>query len=262
MRIAPVPRVVRTPSIAARDGRSTLSSRWASGVADFDAGIGGGLTHGGVHEFYAAEAGDDAAAAGMVAAIAIGMSGNARPVLWLRTEGAVARSGVMQGAGWVELGGTPETCLFALVEDGKSLLRAAGDAVRSGAPGVVIVEAWGAMPELDLTASRRLLLATEKSGVTLCLLRINAEPVPSAAATRWQVAAAPSQALAANAVGAPVFDMELLRQRAGPSGLRWRLEWNRDRCTFCDAASSRAVVPVPARRPVADTGAGALRRIA
>lgn len=262
MRIALVPRVVRTPFFTARGGRSVASSRWATSVAGLDDIIGGGFVYGGVHEFYATEAGDGAAAAGMVAALAIGMSGNARPVLWLRTKGAVAASGVMQGAGWAELGGTPETCLFALVEDGKTLLRAAGDAVRSGAPGVVIVEAWGRLPELDLTASRRLLLATEKSGVTLCLLRINADPVPSAAATRWQVAAAPSQALAANAMGAPTFDMELLRQRAGPSGLCWRLEWNRDRCTFCDAASSGAVVSVPARRPVADTGTGPLRLIA
>ena len=266
MRIVSAPSPLPAGPFSAEGRRATPPPPWATTVAAFDAGIGGGFARGGVHEFYAAKADDGTAAAGLVAALAIGMSGNARAVLWLRTERAVRASGVMQGAGWTELGGTPATCLFALVEDTKSLLRAGGDALRSGAPGVVIVEGWGRMPELDLTASRRLLLAAERSGVTLLLLRIDAQPVPSAAATRWQVASAPSRALAANAPGLPAFDMELLRQRSGPSGLRWRLEWDRDRRIFRDAALSGAVVPVPVRRPVAGTGTGplpeTLRRIA
>lgn len=266
MRIAPASSPVETGRFAAAERRSVRSPPWATSISGLDTSIGGGFAHGGVHEFYAAETGDETAAAGLVAALAIGMSGHARPVLWLRTEGAVRASGVMQGAGWAELGGTPATCLFVLVDDAQSLLRAASDALRSGAPGVVILEGWGRMPELDLTASRRLLLAAEKSGVTLLLLRIDAEPVPSAAATRWQVAVAPSQALAANAPGMPAFDMELLRQRSGPSGLRWRLEWDRDRRIFRDAALSGTVVPVPVRRPLADSGTGplpeTLRRIA
>src|SRR3546814_11674827 len=83
------------------------------------------------------------------------------------------------------------------------------------------------MSELDLTASRRLALAAEKSGTTLLLLRTGADPVPSAAQTRWSVASAPSRAFAANAPGTPTFDITLLRQRSGPSGTSWRLEWNR-----------------------------------
>lgn len=258
----PAPPSVETGRFAVSKSRVVAPGLWATTLSTFDVSIGGGFAHGAVHEFYAAEIGDATAAAGLVAALAIGMSGQVRTVLWLRTERAVRASGVMQGAGWADFGGDPSACLFALVDDSKNLLRAASDALRSGAPGVVIVEGWGRMPELDLTASRRLLLAAEKSGVTLLLLRIDADPVSSAAATRWQVAAAPSRALAANAPGMPAFDMELLRQRSGPSGLRWRLEWDRDRRLFRDAALSGAVVPVPVRRPVADSGTGPLRRIA
>jgi protein ImuA len=108
------------------------------------------------------------------------------------------------------------------------------------------------------TANRRLALATEKSGVSLFLLRIDAMPVPSAAETRWQVAAAPSRALPGQAPGLPTFDITLLRQRSGPSGLDWRLEWDRDQRKFREAAVSGAVVPVPARGPAADGAAGSL----
>jgi protein ImuA len=118
------------------------------------------------------------------------------------------------------------------------------------------------MPELDLTASRRLSLAAEKSGVPLLLLRMNAEPVPSAAETRWRVAAAPSHALPGNAPGMPCFDVELLRCRSRPAGQSWRLEWDRDRKLFRDAALPGAVVPVPLRQQVAETGAEPLRRVA
>jgi protein ImuA len=104
---------------------------------------------------------------------------------------------------------------------------------------------------LDLTASRRLALAAEQSGATLFLLRLGAEPAPSAADTRWAVSAAPSEALEANAPGAPTFDIELLRRRSGPSGMRWRLEWNRDRLAFIDPALPGAVVSLSTGRPAA-----------
>ena len=51
----------------------------------------------------------------------------------------------------------------------------------------------GVAPEGGLlTATRRLMLSAETSGVTVLSVRIGAEPAPSAAATRWGVAAAPS----------------------------------------------------------------------
>src|SRR3546814_15680394 len=77
-----------------------------------------------------------------------------------------------------------------------------------------------------------LFLSAEKSSVTILLLRRDAEPMPSAADTRWQVRAAPSQALEANAPGHAALGIELLRRRAGPAGMRWRVEWNRDECIF------------------------------
>ncbi|MBS0483049.1 MAG: hypothetical protein JSR96_13075 [Proteobacteria bacterium] len=230
--------------------------RWASGVASLDAALSGGLAQGCVHEIYAAQPGDAAAAAGFVLAVATGMGGRDKAVLWLRLHRSMRMAGVLQGNGWAELGGLPDNGLLGVVDDVRTLLRTAGDALRCASLGAVIVEGWGAMRELDLTASRRLVLAAEKSGVPLLLLRIDAVPVPSAGRTRWQVAAAPSRALPGNAPGWPAFAVTLLRQRSGPCGLDWRLEWNRDRCQFDEAPLSGAVVSLSAGRAAADrTGA-------
>lgn len=229
-----------------------------------DAALGGGLAHGCLHEIYAAEVGDGAAAAGFTLAAAMGMCGGgmggARPLLWLRSRRAVGALGVFQGAGWAELGGAPDGGLVGVVGDTMGLLRAAVDGLRCAALGAVVVESWGTMRELDLTASRRFALAAEQSGVPLLLLRVDAEPSPSAARTRWQVSAAPSCALPqagpGDAPGAPCFDVTLLRQRSGPSGQSWRLEWDREKCQFRDGqfreALSGAVVPVPLDRPAGD----------
>jgi protein ImuA len=157
---------------------------------------------------------------------------------------------MIHAPGLIELGGDPNSLILGQAPDTKTLLRVAADAARCPGLGTLVVECWGKCAGLDLTASRRLALAAEQSGVTLFLLRLEAEPVPSAADTRWAISATPSQALEANAPGLPTFEIELLRRRSGPSGMRWRLEWNRDRLEFSEPALPGAMVPLPVRRPV------------
>jgi len=228
----------------------------ALGPATLDAALGGGLALGRVHEIYGAEPDDAAAAIGFGMALAgIVARDAARPALWLRSRRAGQAGGVLQAQGWAELGGTPGPALLGLVPDGMALLRATVDALRCPSLGVVVAEGWGNLRELDLTASRRLTLAAEKSGVTLLLVRPDAAPAPSAAQTRWQVTSAPSRPLPGRAPGAPVFDLTLLRQKSGPCGLNWQLEWDRDRRIFREAPSSGALVSLPADRPAA-AGAG------
>lgn len=236
--------------------------RHAIGVAAVDAALAGGIAYGRVHEIHAAEADDLAGAAGFAAILAGTMAAeevSPRPLLWLRTAKAAQAAGMIQGEGWRDLGGVPGQCLFVLTRDAKQLLRATVDALRSGSIGALIAETAGNLPELDLTASRRLSLAAEKSGIALFLLRGDGGASPSAAETRWRVAAAPSRALPAQAPGAPVFDLELLRQRSGPSGMRWQLEWNRDRGIFIDAATAGPLVSAPASRPSATAGTSPVR---
>lgn len=237
---------------------------FASGHGGMDAALGGGLARGRLHDVFADE-GDCGAGAGIAALLCLRAgAGDTRPFLWLRTEAAQKRMGRLHATGLGELGIDPATLLLALVPDEAALLHAGAEATRCAGLGALLIECWGPMRGLDLTASRRLMLAAEASGVTVLLLRIGAEPQPGAADTRWRVAAAPSTALAADAPGAPMFDLELLRRRAGPPAGPWRVEWDRDRSCFREPIPgpplSRPVLPLVAGGAVARDPAAILRR--
>lgn len=82
---------------------------------------------------------------------------------------------------------------------------------------------------LHLTATRRLLLAAEKHKTRCVLLRLDCTGVhqagASAARARWRIAARPSHGVERE-LGAPAFLAHLDRNRAGPAGLAWSLQWN------------------------------------
>jgi protein ImuA len=243
-------------NLASIAGSRLLSGdkRIATGHPALDAALDGGLARGRVHELFAAEPDDGPSAAGFAAMLGLRAVESRSPIFWLRTDEAERHGGGVHGPGLAELGGDPDALVLGIAPDAKALLKAAADAARCPGLEALVVECWGKCAQLDLTASRRLALAAEQSGVTLFLLRLEAEPVPSAADTRWAISAAPSLALEANAPGAPMFEIELLRRRAGPSGMRWRLEWNRDRLFFNEPVLPGAVVPLPSRRPITPDG--------
>jgi len=234
--------------------RKRSVDRIATGHHALDAALGGGLMRGRVHELFAANAEDGASLLGLAAMVALRAVGRRAPIFWLRTDESERQEGMIHGPGLAELGGDPGSLVIGQAPDARALLRSASDAARCPGLGALIVECRGQNMGLDLTASRRLALAAEQSGVTLLLLRLQAEPAPSAAETRWAVSSLPSRALEANAPGAPAFEMELLRWRAGPAGMRWRLEWNRDQLVFTEPALPGAMVPLPSRRPVSANG--------
>lgn len=240
--------------------RGASAGRLASGHVGLDAALHGGLATGRVHEFFAADALDASSAAAFAALLALRTPG-AAPLVWLRTADAARRGGHIYAPGIAELGGDPDRLLLIEAPDPKLLLACANDAIRCAGSAAVIVESWGQWSALDLTAGRRLALGARDAGTTLLMLRLNATPSPSVAETRWSVAAAPSRALEANAPGAPAFDLELLRWRAGPAGGRWQLEWHHDEQVFWpnagEAALSGALLPVAARRAALPRGAAA-----
>lgn len=199
-------------------------ARVETGYAPLDQALDGGLARGRVHEFFAATE-EMAAAAGLASILARLAAGEA-PLLWLRTVAAGRAGGMLYGPGLAALGIDPSRLLIGVMVDDAMLLRAAVDALRCPALGSLVVELRGPAPLLDLTASRRLALAAEASGVTAFMLRVGGDPVPSAADTRWRVAAAPSPTLPGGGPGRSAFDLYLMRRRAGRDGLGWRLVWN------------------------------------
>ena len=237
-------------NLASIAGGKLLSGdrRIATGHVALDEALGGGFARGRVHELFAPSGDDSASATGLAAMLALRTVGRHFPIFWLRTDEAERFGGRLHGHGLVELGGDPDSLVLGVAPDNKALLKAAADAARCPGLSALIVECHGQCPALDLTASRRLALAAEQSGVTLFLLRLKAQPVPSAADTRWMVGSAPSQLLEAGAPGPPMFEIVLLRRRAGPAGMRWRLEWHRDRLVFAKPALSGAMVSLPSGR--------------
>lgn len=208
------------------------------------------LEAGYLHEVHAGE--DDRAAA-----LAFALAGGDRPGQIVLVRMVQRLHAQPCGAGLAALGFDPARLILIDAADAKALLRAGLEAARSPGVGLVLLETRGGLTAYDLTASRRLALAVQRSHGTAIVLRLDAEPRASAAQTRWSVTSAPSLALDARAPGRPALEAELLRWRGGPAGRRWRLEWDADHALFRDAGAATplpgAVVPLPPLRAAAAT---------
>ena len=210
----------------------------------------GGLLAGALHEI--AGTGPETEHAAAAALFAAGVLARHRgPVLW-----ALPRDDLFAPA-LAGVGLHPDR--LVLVEAGKQVLSVMEEGLRHRGLAGVVGELEG---RLGLTASRRLQLAAEASGVTAFVLRRArhsddpALAAPNAAVTRWRIAALPSppplpQAPAVRGVGRAHWHLTLLRCRGGEAAT-WTVR-------ACDATGhlalaaefpDRSVAPVPARPSV------------
>ncbi|MGD1888159.1 MAG: ImuA family protein [Cohaesibacteraceae bacterium] len=227
------------------------------GTEELDEAVGGGLARGALHDLYAPHTTSLAAMAGFACGI-LQRSGklDPKPSLWVRQHVASFEVGRLHAPGFTQLGPVLDTLVLVNTRTVADLLAAGLEAARCTALGTVVLELWNRAGELDLTITRRLALAAEQSGVTVLMLQVAAQPLPSAAITRWQVTPAPSRPMAANAPGHPSFDLTLLRNRAGKTGQRWRVEWQHETGQFQSVPSSsrtalsRRLVSLSGSRPV------------
>jgi len=230
-------------------------------AAPIDAALGGGLACGALHELAPVAPFHLAAASGFAVAAAARASGTRGEVLWIATDFAMGEGGGPYGPG-LDRFGLPSARLLALrVPRPADVLWAMEDALRCRALSCVIAELTGEGAEADLTATRRLALAARDgvsdrvSGLGL-LIRHRATAEPSAAATRWEIAAAPSLLDRFGGLGRTRFDLSLRKNRRGPSG-RWIIEWDQHERAFQSAVSVGVAAPAfdrPHRTAVAATG--------
>jgi protein ImuA len=147
---------------------------------------------------------------------------NQRPWLWVQDAVAARLTGLPYPSGLPSMlrhrliyvaAKTPENFLFALEEG-----------LRCRDLAFVIGEIAGNPKALDFTASRRLSLVAEKSGVPLWLIRYDARRNLSSARMRWEVHSFPSPRPRWNseAPGIPSWQAELFRARNHPYG-KWIL---------------------------------------
>mgnify|MGYP003109932128 FL=1 len=141
-----------------------------------------------------------------------------RSVLWVQTREAARRVGRPYRAG------LPQTLqgrvIHVLAEKAEDALFALEEGLRCRDLAFVLGEIAGNPKALDFTASRRLTLASERHGVPLFLVRLDAARDLSSARMRWEVASAPSPAPHWNqrAPGTPRWRAELFRARAHAPG--------------------------------------------
>jgi protein ImuA len=140
-----------------------------------------------------------------------------KPLLWVQDRMAILESGRVHPPGL-----PTQKLIHVEARDARDALWAMEEGVRCAALSAVIGEIWGDPKVLDFTATRRLAVASERSGVGCWLVRLGGTPNLSGARMRWRLASAPSLAngLDARAPGASTWDAELFRARGMPPG-RW-----------------------------------------
>jgi protein ImuA len=237
--------VIRSPAIAElRDRIARIERIHARGPAERSVPLGieaidralptGGIRLGALHE--TASAGSDtehaAAATLFTAGILARLNG---PILW------VLRQADLFAPGLAAAGLQPDRIVFA--EAGKHVLQVMEEGLRHAGLAAVVAEHTG---RLSLVASRRLQLAAEQAGILAILVRRSQsfeDPAlnePTAAVTRWRIAALPSPPALPHApdtpgLGRARWRLDLTRCRGGDPG-SWIVE-------ACDATGHLGLVP-------------------
>jgi protein ImuA len=224
--------------IAHLEGRSRRTGPLPFGIAQIDDHLpGGGLARGVLHEMV--EAGVASEFAGCATLFTAGIAARLKgPVLWCLTRRDLFAPGLSRA------GLHPDRVIYAEAARDQDILPLVEEGLHEKGLAAVV----GEVTRLGLTASRRLQLAAEGSGVTALVIRrwwTVAEKdlvrLPTAATTRWRIAPAPSEAMPAPGLGCDRWQAELLRCR-GAEPRTWIVE-------ACNAKGRLALPADLAHRP-------------
>ncbi len=214
---------------------------------------GGGLARGALHEVFAADSGIATAFCALLAGRLAKDAENAS-VLWCERPWTLD-AGALYGPALLQFGIDPARLILVRVRRDNDALWAMEEGLRCGQVAAVV----GELDDISLTASRRLQLAAEETGVTALSLRSKVDkPPPSAAATRWRLDAVTREKDQPRAnhnndflntppalpgLGAARWQAELFRCRGGTSA-NWMMEWNDETGDLSVAAEIRNRPPV------------------
>jgi protein ImuA len=202
-----------------------------------------GLPLAALHEIENGSAAEEDGAASLFLAGILARLKPAQPVLWCLQHADLHPPGLA-------LAGLEAKRLVLLrAPNEREILWAMEEGLRSRALAAVV----GEVEAYSMSASRRLQLAAESTGVTGFILHRRARhDAVSAAVTRWRIAALPSApVLGEPGIGQPRWRVELLRCRGGMPGV-WEME-------ACDDPSGWTARHVVVSAPLADRPA--LRQI-
>ena len=184
------------------------------------------------------------------------------PVFWISDNFTRSEYGNFYGPGLAAFGLLPENLIRIHPASREETLWAAGEiAATKGATSLCLIEIRGHPREIDLTATRRLMLRAQASQTPVILLRQSGSEEASAAATRWLVGPAHSnqsdwqdfrkapEPLMRQFIGPPAFSTVLEKCRGGNANqtTRWNVEWKPN--DQCFALVKSGASPVCTRQP-------------
>ena len=208
-----------------------------------DAALKGGLGLGELHELAPLAPFHSGASLGFVLALATLVPRNG-PVIWVQQDFAALETGALYGLGCDLFGLESSRLLVVRTATPRDTLWGIEEALKTRGIATVIGELAQEGQAAYLTATRRLSLAAQQGGGLGLLLRQVAFSQPSAAATRWVVAATPGAADGWGGLGRTALRLSLTKNRRGPCG-SWVLQWDHHAKRFLPvlpvavAASSR-----------------------
>lgn len=185
-----------------------------------------------VHELISSTAVDAAATTGFMAALLGKLMQSGGLCIW------ISQKRTLYPPALKFFGMDPDRVIFVDVKNEKDLLWMTEEALKCQALSAVIAE----VKDMDLTASRRLQLAVEKSRVTGLLHRMNPRTLGNTAcAARWKVTPVASE-LEQGMPGVGFFrwDVQLLKVRNGESG-QWQIQWTAGRFDHLTIKVQKAV---------------------
>ncbi len=230
-----------------------------------DAVLNGGLRRGTLHEVVAASPGDAPAACGFALSLAArfaAASGRCRAIVWIVEDHARSETGAPYAPGLATYGIDPTALVVVQAASGQDGLWAAEEALKCRGVAAVVAEVWRLKP-YDLAASRRLVLAAQKSGTPGLMVPAGAAGsiagLSSAARTRFEVRAMPGRHAASAGTRTPLpgpaaWEVRIARIRAGPHASSLALDQNRFWPILWDHAEAvfRNALPLPVSSPVRD----------
>ena len=160
-----------------------------------------------------------------------------KPLLWVQDRMAILESGRVHPPGL-----PIRNLIHVEVRDARDALWALEEGVRCACLSAVIGELWGDPRALDFTATRRLAVASERSGTPCWLVRMGGTANLSGARMRWRIGSAPSlgNPFDPRAPGLAAWDAELFRARGFAPG-RWSIACEADRFHLVAASGGRAL---------------------
>lgn len=159
--------------------------------------------------------------AGAISVVLAELGQSDQPIVWVQDYAARRETGQLYTPGLRALHIT-QPILRVIVSHPRDVLWVMEEAASCADLSAVIGEIHGAPSVLDFTATKRLAMRAEASGVPLYLIRSGDPGVLSAARARWRVASLPSRPNPHDpqAPGMVQWDLELFRARGRSPG-RW-----------------------------------------